>query len=104
MEISFSTRKLQKTCENHTKLKKKYGDIQARRIIQRLNELQAAANLHDISQLPQARLHPLTGNRKGQVAVDILHPYRIILLPLDGDKTNLETVTIIQIISIIDYH
>lgn len=104
MEISFTSRKLQKTCENHTELKKKYGDIQARRIIQRINELQAAANLHDILQLPQARLHPLAGNRKKQFAVDILHPYRIILLPLDGNKTDLKTITIIQIISIIDYH
>ncbi|PIR37737.1 MAG: hypothetical protein COV34_03005 [Candidatus Zambryskibacteria bacterium CG10_big_fil_rev_8_21_14_0_10_42_12] len=104
MEISFSNKKLQKLCEDHNKLKAKYGALQARRIIRRINELQAAANLHDISQLPQARLHSLTGDRKGQFAVDILHPYRIILLPLDGDTADLRTIQVVEIVSIIDYH
>ena len=104
MEISFSSSKFKKLCEDHSKLKAKYGDIQASRIIRRISELQAAANLYDISQLPQTRLHPLTGDRKGQLAVDILHPYRIILTPSDGNIADLRTVTIIHIVSIIDYH
>jgi len=104
MEISFSSSKFQKLCEDHGKLKSKYGDIQARRIIRRISELTAAANLYDISQLPQTRLHPLTGDRKGQFAVDILHPYRIILTPSDGDIGDLRTITIVHIVSIIDYH
>lgn len=104
MEISFSSSKLQKLCEDHGKLKAKYGDIQAVRIIRRISELQAAANLHDISQLPQTRLHSLTGDRKGQFAVDILHPYRIILTASDGSTADLRTIKIVHIISIIDYH
>ncbi len=104
MEISFSSSKLQKLCEDHNKLKAKYGDIQSRRIIRRISELQAASNLYDISLLPQARLHSLTENRKGEFAVDILHPYRIILIPSDGDMADLRTIIIVHIVSIIDYH
>lgn len=104
MEISFFNSKLQKTCEDHSKLKTKYGAPQAQRIIRRINELQAAANLYDITLLPQARLHPLHGDRKGQFAVDIVHPQRIILLPLNGDVTNLKTITIVEINAILDYH
>ena len=104
MEISFINNKLQKTCEDHSKLKSKYGAQQAQRIVRRINELQAAANLYDITQLPQVRLHPLHGDRKGQFAVDIVHPYRIILLPMNGDVTDLRTVTIVEIKAILDYH
>lgn len=104
MEISFINSKLQKTCEDHSKLKAKYGALQAQRIIRRINELQAAANLYDITQLPQARLHPLLGDRKGQFAVDIVHPQRIILIPLNGDVADLKTVTIVEINAILDYH
>ena len=104
MEICFKDKKLCKMCENHNKLKAKYGAVQAERIIQRINELSAAASLYDISRLPQARLHSLTGNRKRQFAVDILHPYRLILFPLNGDVENIQTVTEIKIVSIVDYH
>lgn len=104
MEISFTSRKLQKLCEDHSKLQSKYGETQARRIIQRIGEFQAATNLYDISRLPQARLHPLSGDRKGQFAVDILHPYRIVFTTSDGDISDLRTVTIVHIVSIIDYH
>ena len=104
MEISFNSKKLKKNCEDHKKLKASYGAIQSSRIIQRISELQAATNLYDISKLPQARLHSLVGDKKGQLAVDILHPYRIILLPLDGNTEDLKTITSIEIVSIIDYH
>lgn len=104
MEISFINSKLQKTCEDQGKLKAKFGSLQAQRIIRRINELQAAANLYDITQLPQARLHPLQGDRKGQFAVDIIHPHRIILSPLNGDVADLKTVTIVEINAILDYH
>lgn len=104
MEIYFSNRKLQKVCEDHRKLKAKYGTGQSRKIIRRLNELQAAKNLYDISRLPQTHLHPLLGDRKDQFAVDLQHPYRLIFLPLDGDMVDLETITKIKIISIVDYH
>jgi proteic killer suppression protein len=104
MEISFKDEKLKKTLENHKLLQRKYGQEQAMKIVQRINELTAAENLYDITRLPQARLHSLSGNLKGCLAVDIKHPYRLILNPNNGDLSDYKSITKIQIKDIIDYH
>ncbi len=52
----------------------------ARRLQQRLMELNAADTLADISHLPPARCHELTGDRAGQYSVDLAHPYRLIFI------------------------
>lgn len=51
--------------------------------MQRMMELLAAETLADISKLPPARCHELTGNRKGQLSVDLEHPYRLLFIPAD---------------------
>ena len=104
MEIRFNDKKLQKLLEDQRELKKAHGKVQALLIVQRINELLSAEHLYDISKLPQARLHLLTGDRKGHFAIDLKHPRRMILFPEDGDKTNLRTITCVRIIEIVDYH
>lgn len=104
MEVNFEHKKLQKICEDEKQLKMAYGKIQAKEIIKRISELISAENLYDISRLPQARLHKLYNNWKGHFAVDIKHPYRLILLPLNDGSSNKKSITKIKIIDIIDYH
>lgn len=104
MEICFKDGKLQKLCENTDNLQKKYGDIQAKKITQRINELLSAENLCDISKLPQTRLHLLSNNYKGHFAVDLKHPYRLILWPENGLTSDLKSINKIRIVTIIDYH
>ena len=105
MDITFANSKLKKLCEDHKRLKKSYGQLQAERIIKRINEFQSSENLFDISKLPQARLHQLTGNLKGLWAVDILQPYRILIKLLNGSPEDLKTITEIEITEIgKDYH
>ena len=104
MELSFANKRLQKLCEDSHELKRKYGSIQSSRIIQRINELLSAENLHDISKLPQARLHFLKGEWKGCFAVDIQHPYRLIGQPGNGDISDFKTITKVVIIKVTDYH
>ena len=84
-------------------LKGKFGDQNARKMVQRMNELQAAPTLDDMP--PAARTHPLTGDRKGQYAVDLKHPYRLIFKPEDAENpTDRRTIKSICILEIIDYH
>lgn len=74
-------------------------------------ELKAASCLADISGVPPARCHPLSGNRDGQLSVDLEHPYRLLFIPAndpipvtqDGglDWSN---ITEIEIVEIIDTH
>ena len=104
MELSFKDKKLKKIYEDDQALKIKYGDLQSKRIIQRINELLSAENLFDISKLPQVRLHSLSGKFKKCFALDILHPYRIIITYQNGDPADLKSINKIEILEIIDYH
>lgn len=104
MDISFSSKKIRKEFESERKLVKSYGLPQARKITQRINEIEAAESLYDIFCNPSARLHQLSGNYKGKFAIDLIHPFRLIIEALDGELTNLRSITNINIIKVEDYH
>lgn len=74
-------------------------------------ELRAAASLADISRFPPARCHELTGNRKGQLSVDLEHPYRLLFVPINdpvpenkNGGLDWSLITEIEIIKITDTH
>jgi plasmid maintenance system killer protein len=81
MLISFSSGKLEKILSDEKALTRRYGPEQAKKIQQRLFELQAAENLDTLKTLPQVRAHELTGNRAGQISLDMKHPYRLLITP-----------------------
>ncbi len=111
MDIIISDRKLGKICNQQSKLVKKYGSHQAKLIRRRLDELSAAETLITMRYLPQARCHELTGNRAGQLSVDLVHPERLIFIPAhnpvpskpDGGL-DWSRVTAIEILGIEDTH
>jgi len=103
VKISYRNKRLRKLIEQYTEAKGRFGDQNARKIIQRMNELQAAPTLDDMP--PAARPHPLTGDRKGQYAVDLKHPSRLLFEPVDPeDPHDRRTIKAICIIEITDYH
>jgi proteic killer suppression protein len=104
MEIVFKSKKLHKVFNDSSSLIKKYGNKHARKIVQRLNEFNAANSLYDIVILQAPRLHSLKGKMHGYWAVDLIHPFRLVIEPMDGETTDLKTVTEIKIIEVIDYH
>ncbi|MCI5222024.1 MAG: killer suppression protein [Candidatus Electrothrix sp. AR4] len=83
MNIYFKTKKLQKICSKKHEATKRLGSKGAHKLMQRMMELSAAEFLLDISRYPPARCHELTGNRKGQLSVDLEHPYRLLFIPAD---------------------
>jgi proteic killer suppression protein len=78
MEILFQTSQLRKVFNSNKLLVRHYGALRARLIQRRLGELRAANILEDLRSLPQARCHELTGDRAGQISVDVGHPYRLL--------------------------
>jgi proteic killer suppression protein len=111
MEISFRNAGIQKLCSQSVVAQKKLGAKKARKLQQRMMELKAAATLTDISRLPPARCHELKGNRKGQLSVDLEHPYRLLFVPADNPFPKKEDggldwdqVTEIEIVGIGDTH
>ncbi len=111
MIISFKKKQDRKTFSSEKALIKAFGQEQARKITQRLAEIQAADNLDVLRTLPQARAHELSGNRKGQISLDVKHPYRFIILPDHEDcprkedgGLNWKKITKVKILGIEDTH
>ena len=110
MVIIVINKKLRKILENKNEIRKKYGTEMADKIMQRIDDMKCVENLKILMKLP-GKHHPLTGDRKGQFACDLVQPYRLIYrpgndpLPID-DNGNLiySEIIIIEILEIIDYH
>ncbi|MCC6795256.1 MAG: type II toxin-antitoxin system RelE/ParE family toxin [Candidatus Hydrogenedentes bacterium] len=111
MKVYFRSKKLQKVCSEQREMAKQFGKDMAGKLQQRLAELGAADSLADISYLPPARCHELSGSLKGHFSVDLVHPYRLLFVPADdpvpvndfgGIDRNL--VRSIEIVEIRDTH
>ncbi len=111
MEIAFKTGTLEKTFNKEKALKRKYGVRAAKAIMMRLALLKNAPSLSLVPVTPPERRHQLIGNRKGQYAVDLNQSLRLIFEPnhdpvpsLADGGIDLERVTAITVIDVIDYH
>jgi len=109
MEIFYKTKKLAKVLNSSKLIDRTYGKL-GKKIKIRLDDLATVDNLKDAMDLP-GRHHPLSGNRKGQFACDLEHPFRLIYepanepLPIDENNALIyKEVTIIEIIEVTDYH
>jgi proteic killer suppression protein len=111
MEVLFSTRKMQRDCSAEREMIRRWGKPLAKKLQQRLMELNAARTLADMSRLPPARCHELTLDRKGQLSVDLAQPYRLVFVP-DHDPVPLKPdrgldwtgVTRVLILEVVDTH
>ena len=83
----------------------------AQTIRARLGVLKNAKTLSDAPKTRPDRLHQLKGDRDEQFAVDLVHPYRLVFEPnhdpvprtADGG-IDLEQVTAIIVLGVVDYH
>lgn len=111
MEVCFASRKMQKTCSSEKEMKREWGNVLAKKLQQRLMELKAADTLDDISRLPPARCHELKGGRKGELSLDVTHPYRLVFRP-DHDPSPFKSdggldwtkVTKVVVLEVVDTH
>lgn len=111
MDLYFKSRGLEKACSIERESVRTWGAERSRVVRRRLAELAAAESLAVIATLPPARLHPLAGNREGQFAVDVQHPFRLVFEPhldevprLPEGGVDKGKVTAIRILAVEDYH
>lgn len=111
MEIAFGSRKMEKLCNSSKEMRAKLGDRNARALQLRLTQMKAADTLEDLRRVPGARCHELTGDRKGQLAVDLVHPWRLIFRPDDNPLPvkpdgglDWQKVKRVLVIEALDYH
>lgn len=98
MKITYKTRKIEKVCTIASEAEKKYGSKMAEKIHQRIDEIDASVNVEAMVQFHIGRCHPLSGERKGQYAMDLIHPYRLVFEKI-GDE-----IQIANVVEIVDYH
>lgn len=114
MDISFKTRKLEKSFNEGARLEKLHGARRAQKIRIRMTELRVAASLMDFwpPKSGPSRCHELTeGKRAGQLSVDLDHPYRLIFVPNHDPVPTHDTggldwsrVTAVKILGVEDTH
>ncbi len=75
--------------------KSKFTGLDVAKAMARLKILRAARSIGDIPQLKSVGLHALTGDRKGQWAMTINGPWRLVFRFREGNAENVE---------IVDYH
>ena len=98
IEIEYRTSKLKKVCTDAEYAIKVYGYEMAEKIHQRIGEISSAISVEMLIQYRIGRCHSLSQNRKGQYAMDLTHPYRLVFKKIDIDRIAVE------ILEIVDYH
>ena len=98
MEITYKSKNIMKVCTNASYAERKYGSDMAEKIHQRIDEIDASETVEEMIQFHIGRCHQLNGNRKGQYAMDLIHPQRLIF-----EKRGNE-IQIVNVIEITDYH
>ena len=98
MEITYKNKKIEKVCTDARTAERAYGREMACKKHQRIDEISASETIEMMIRFHIGRCHPLTQNRKGQYAVDLVHPYRLIF------EKNGDEIQIANILEIVDYH
>ncbi len=98
LDITYKNKKIEKVCTDAKVADRTYGNEMAEKIHMRIDEIIAADTVEMMIKFRIGRCHPLTNNRKGQYAVDLVHPYRLVF-EKHGDE-----IQIVYIMEIVDYH
>lgn len=98
MEITYKTNKIRKICTDAKIAERSYGKEMAEKIHMRIDQILAADTIEMMIKFKIGRCHSLKNNRKGQYAVDLIHPYRLVF-----EKHGNE-IQIAHILEVVDYH
>jgi proteic killer suppression protein len=110
MNVKYRRNKLEKQLSSASEIKKSFG-ANAKRVSSRMDDIQSSPNLTVLIQIPAARCHQLTGDRRSEWALNVSANDRLIFeishdpVPLNRDGSiNTNLVTDICILEIVDYH
>ncbi len=85
MDIIFTNKKIQKQLSEEKEMVRTHGPRRTKSLKIIMTQLRAAPNLGLFAPpySPPHRCHELKGNKKGQLSVDLDHPYRLIFEPIN---------------------
>ena len=110
MEIVYANKKIQKVCDSLATMRREFGNRRAQALEARIQQLEEATCLEDLRHVAGG-WHELGQNRKGQIAANVGHPYRLIVEPVDDPPPtkpdgglDWSRITAVQIVEVVDYH
>lgn len=98
MDITYRNKKIERLCTDARVSDKTYGNEMSGKIQMRIDQIRAVDTVEEMILYHIGRCHPLTNNRKGQYAVDLVHPYRLVF------EKHGNVIQLAHIIEIVDYH
>lgn len=106
MDVFFADRRFAEKCASRKTLRRWLGTERAKRLEVRLQQLRQAEDLAAMRQVT-TRIHALTGDRAGLVALDLDGPYRLLIEPIppEGVETwSWADVRQVLVHEVVDYH
>lgn len=98
MQVNYKNHQIEKICTNASVAAKRFDKRTVGLIQQRVDEIHAADSVEMLVQFGIGRYHPLVGDRKGQFAMDLVHPQRLVFEVIRDE------IQIAEIQEIVDYH
>ena len=98
MDVVYKNDEIKQICTDFDYAKRKYGKIMAGKIQKRVAQIESADSIELMLELKWGRCHKLKGDREGQYALDLEHPYRLIF------ELGKYCFIVACIIEIVDYH
>lgn len=106
MQVVFADKELARCAGDKAYAVRKLGQRRADVYSLRIDALFRAVDLDSLKYVA-GRFHELNGNRAGQWACDLDHPYRLIFKPVlnsDGNIIGLIVEQTVSVLEIVDYH
>jgi plasmid maintenance system killer protein len=110
IEVSWSSRQLEKACSDDRRGSKHWGADNWKLLKRRLMAMLGAPTLSDLQRVP-GNCHQLHADRSGEFAVSLWGQFRLIFVPdhdpiptLDDGGIDWTKVTRIEIREVVDYH
>ena len=79
MQVKFRTKELEQAYTTERKAVRLWGQQVARKYVQRVDVLYAAADADDLFKIPPLRFHPLGGDKDGNYALTLHDRFRLIV-------------------------
>ena len=106
MQVVFADRELARCAGDKAYAVRKLGQRRADVYFARLENLKQSPDLEALKKLA-GRFHELSGNRAGQWACDLDHPYRLVFRPVWDSNERVVALIVkntVSILEIVDYH
>jgi len=110
MQIDYVNKRIQKACADLESMRREFGDRRAKILNTRLIQIIEAPCLESLRKDP-GDWHELKQDRKGEIAANIGHPYRLIFKPSDDPPPTKPDggldwlqITSVTILEVVDYH